>query len=259
MIHLKNIHKSFGDLEVLKGVDLEIEDGQTMVILGKSGSGKSVLLKVILRLLQQDQGTIIIDDEDTTDFDEEEMVHVRKKFGMLFQSAALFDSVNVEKNVAYMLEEHTRKSPVEVAERVEEVLSFVSLSGIQEKMPADLSGGMRKRVALARALAYNPDYVLYDEPTTGLDPMTAKTINELIRNTQVTHKVTSIVVTHDLISAFYVGDRFTLLKDREVAFCGTPAEFKESDDPYIQEYLASAREYYYEQTDEMTESDENMQ
>ncbi len=252
MIRLQNIYKSFGNLDVLKGVDLEIEEGQTMVILGKSGSGKSVMLKIILRLLQQDQGTIVIDEEDTTNYDEEKMVHVRKKFGMLFQSSALFDSINVEKNVAYMLEEHTNKSAHEIAERVEEVLSFVSLPGIQEKMPADLSGGMRKRVALARALAYNPDYVLYDEPTTGLDPMTAKTINELIRNTQVTQDVTSIVVTHDLISAFYVGDRFMLIKDGEVGFCGPPDEFKESDDPYIKEYLASAREYRYESGNEMS-------
>jgi phospholipid/cholesterol/gamma-HCH transport system ATP-binding protein len=243
MIVLKNIHKSFGDLPVLTGVDLEIGEGKTMVILGKSGCGKSVLLKLILRLLQKDSGDIIIDDEDTTEFSEDQMVSVRKKMGMLFQSAALFDSFTVEDNVAYMLHEHTNMRAREIADRVEEVLSFVQLSGVQKKMPADLSGGMKKRVALARALAFKPKYLLYDEPTTGLDPLTAKTINELIRFTQESLDVTSIVVTHDLISAFFVGDRFALIRDGVTSFSGTPNEFKASTDPFIVEYLACGREY----------------
>ncbi len=243
MIQLQQIHKTFESNYVLRGVDLEIDEGQTMVILGKSGCGKSVLLKLILRLMDKDRGRIIIDDEDTTDFSEERMVPVRKKMGMLFQSAALFDSLTVEDNVAYMLYEHSTMTSREVADRVAEVLSFVELPGTQKLMPSELSGGMRKRVALARALAYQPRYLLYDEPTTGLDPLTAKTINELIRNTQERLDVTSIVVTHDLISAFYVGDRFALIRDGQVAFSGTPDEFKASSDPFIIEYLACGREY----------------
>ena len=243
MILLKGIQKSFGEAEVLKGVDIKIAEGETMVILGKSGSGKSVLLKLILRLMSADAGTIIIDDQDTTNFTEEQMIPVRKKMGMLFQSAALFDSINVKENIAYMLREHTKMSEKDIDFRVEEVLSFVQLSGVQFKMPSDLSGGMKKRVALARALAFKPRYLLYDEPTTGLDPLTSKAINELIRNTQESHDVTSIVVTHDLISAFYVGDRFALIRDGVTSFSGTPEEFKASTDPFIVEYLACGREY----------------
>ena len=243
MILLKGIQKSFGEAEVLKGVDIKIAEGETMVILGKSGSGKSVLLKLILRLMSADAGTIIIDDQDTTNFTEEQMIPVRKKMGMLFQSAALFDSINVKENIAYMLREHTNMSENDIDFRVEEVLSFVQLSGVQFKMPSDLSGGMKKRVALARALAFKPRYLLYDEPTTGLDPLTSKAINELIRNTQESHDVTSIVVTHDLISAFYVGDRFALIRDGVTSFSGTPEEFKASTDPFIVEYLACGREY----------------
>jgi phospholipid/cholesterol/gamma-HCH transport system ATP-binding protein len=243
LIQLQDIHKTFESNYVLRGVDLEIGEGQTMVILGKSGCGKSVLLKLILRLMDKDEGRIFIDDEDTTNFSEEQMVPVRKKMGMLFQSAALFDSLTVEDNVAYMLHEHTTMTPRVIVDRVAEVLSFVELPGTEKLMPSELSGGMRKRVALARALAYQPRYLLYDEPTTGLDPMTAKTINELIRNTQEKLDVTSIVVTHDLISAFYVGDRFALIRDGRVAFCGTPNEFKASADPFIVEYLACGREY----------------
>jgi phospholipid/cholesterol/gamma-HCH transport system ATP-binding protein len=240
---LQGIHKTFESNHVLRGVDLEIGEGQTMVILGKSGCGKSVLLKLILRLMDKDEGRIVIDDEDTTNFSEERMVPVRKKMGMLFQSAALFDSLTVADNVAYMLHEHTTMTARVIADRVAEVLSFVELPDTQKLMPSELSGGMRKRVALARALAYQPRYLLYDEPTTGLDPMTAKTINELIRNTQERLDVTSIVVTHDLISAFYVGDRFALIRDGQVSFCGTPDEFKASTDPFIVEYLACGREY----------------
>jgi phospholipid/cholesterol/gamma-HCH transport system ATP-binding protein len=242
LILLENIRKRFGEAEVLKGVDLQIDEGQTMVILGKSGSGKSVLLKLILRLLPQDSGVIVIDEEDTTDFSEEQMVPVRKKMGMLFQSAALFDSINVKENVAYMLREHSDMPESEIDDRVGEVLSFVQLEGVEGKMPAELSGGMKKRVALARALAFKPRYLLYDEPTTGLDPLTAKAINELIRNTQESHDVTSIVVTHDLISAFFVGDRFALIRDGVVGFDGTPEEFRNSRDPFIVEYLASGLE-----------------
>lgn len=243
MILLEDIHKTFDDNEVLKGVDIRIGEGETMVILGQSGCGKSVLLKLILRLMTQDRGRIVIDNEDTSAFTESEMMSVRKKFGMLFQSAALFDSLTVADNVAYMLHEHTDMDKTAVAERVEEVLSHVNLSGTQDMMPADLSGGMKKRVALARALAFKPDYVLYDEPTTGLDPLTARTINELIRSTQEQFDVTSIVVTHDLISAFYVGDRFALIKGGVAAFFGTPDEFRNSTDPFIKDYLASGREY----------------
>ncbi|MCK4857089.1 MAG: ATP-binding cassette domain-containing protein [candidate division Zixibacteria bacterium] len=243
MVLLENIHKSFGENEVLRGLDLEIGEGQTMVILGQSGCGKSVLLKLILRLMNQEEGLIVIDDEDTTDFSENQMMRVRKKFGMLFQSSALFDSISVADNVAYMLNEHTDMSRTEIANRVKEMLSFVDLSGVEEMMPADLSGGMKKRVALARALAFKPHYILYDEPTTGLDPLTAKTINELIRNTQERLDVTSIVVTHDLISAFYVGDRLALIQEGVTSFCGTPQEFAASTDPFIVEYLACGREY----------------
>ena len=243
MIVLEGIKKKFGGNDVLKRVDLEIGEGQTMVILGKSGCGKSVLLKLILRLLDKDAGRIIIDEQDTTFFSEEQMVPVRKKMGMLFQSAALFDSLTVEDNIAYMLHEHTSMSSPEISARVGEVLSFVQLPGIEKVMPAELSGGMKKRVALARALAFKPRYLLYDEPTTGLDPMTAKAINELIRNTQEHLDVTSIVVTHDLISAFFVGDRFALIRDGFVAFSGSPDEFKASTDPFIVEYLACGREY----------------
>jgi phospholipid/cholesterol/gamma-HCH transport system ATP-binding protein len=243
MIQLSGIHKTFENNHVLRGIDLEIGDAQTMVILGKSGCGKSVLLKLILRLLDKDSGRVVVDGEDISNYSEERMVPVRKKMGMLFQSAALFDSLTVEDNVAYMLREHTKMSPREIADRVAEVLSFVELPNTQRLMPSELSGGMRKRVALARALAYQPSYLLYDEPTTGLDPMTAKTINELIRNTQERLDVTSIVVTHDLISAFYVGDRFALVRDGKIAFSGTPEDFKASTDPFIIEYLACGREY----------------
>jgi phospholipid/cholesterol/gamma-HCH transport system ATP-binding protein len=243
LILLEDIHKAFDDNEVLTGVDISIGEGETMVILGQSGCGKSVLLKLILRLMTLDRGRIVIDNEDTSAFTEFEMMPVRKKFGMLFQSAALFDSLTVADNVAYMLHEHTDLDRATVSDRVEEVLSHVNLSGTQDMMPADLSGGMKKRVALARALAFKPDYILYDEPTTGLDPLTARTINELIRSTQEQFDVTSIVVTHDLISAFYVGDRFALIRDGVAAFYGTPDEFRNSTDHFIKDYLASGREY----------------
>jgi len=243
MIELYDIHKSFGDNQVLRGLTLTINEGQTMVVLGRSGCGKSVLVKIILGLLKKDKGAIIVDGENISAYDEEQMMEVRKKFGMLFQSNALFDSLTVGENVAYPLREHTKLSDSEIKEKVAEKLSFVEMRGTEALMPSELSGGMKKRVALARAMAMEPKYLLFDEPTTGLDPITAKTINELIRRTQKELKVTSVVVTHDLNSAYFVGDRLALIQDGVILTSGTVKQIKESKNQFLQEFLTTGEEY----------------
>jgi len=233
MIKIENLCKRFGDKVVLDNLSLEFERGKTTVVLGRSGTGKSVLLKLILRLMDIDSGRIYVDNIDTTDFSELQMMAVRKKMGRLFQGAALFDSMSVFENVAYMLREHTSLSESEIKERVEEKLRFVEMLGTQDLMPSELSGGMQKRIALARAMANNPDYIFFDEPTTGLDPITAQTINELIKRVQVQTHTTVIVVTHDLDSANFVGQKFVLLKDGGISFEGTPSEFNNSNIEFV--------------------------
>jgi len=237
MIQLIDISKEFDGKQVLKGVSLELHDGETLVILGRSGCGKSVTLKIILRLLTQDSGRIVIDGEDTTDYPEELMMPLRKRMGMLFQGAALFDSLNVRENVAYSLREHTRLTEEQIGKKVAECLEFVEMSGTEKLMPAELSGGMKKRVALARAMALDPKYMFYDEPTTGLDPLTSKKINELIKKLQVEHKVSSIVVTHEIANAFQVADRFAVIKDGEILLSGTSDEIKGSKMKFVQDFI----------------------
>jgi len=239
-IRFVGLHKAFADNKVLRGLDLNIPRGETVVVLGGSGSGKSVLLRHAIGLHQPDAGSVWVDDEDITGLSEEQMIEPRKKVGMLFQAGALFDSMNVADNVAFSLREHTDWSPDRIESRVAQVLGLVELEGVEPLMPADLSGGMRKRVALARAIALAPRALLYDEPTTGLDPITANTINQLIRNLQERLGVTSIVVTHDIQSAFKVADRIAFLFEGKILFEGTVEQAKRVDEPRLQRFLQGA-------------------
>ena len=241
MIKIENLCKNFGDKVILRGVTFDVEAGQTTVVLGRSGTGKSVLLKLILRLIPLDSGHIFVDDIDTSEFNESEMMAVRRKIGMLFQGSALFDSMNVYENVAYTLREHTDLSETEIGGRVKEKLAFVEMKDTEQLMPSELSGGMQKRIALARAMADNPDYIFFDEPTTGLDPITAQTINELIKRVQVQTGTTIIVVTHDLESATFVGQKLVLLKDGDVYFNGTPAEFSQSSNEFVKMFRTGGK------------------
>ena len=237
MIAIRDLHKRFGALKVLDGVSLDIHDGKTLVILGRSGMGKSVLLKHIIGLMRPDSGSVRVDDIEVTTLSYSELAGLRRRFGMLFQLSALFDSMTVGKNVGLALREHTKKSEEEIRAIISEKLRLVGLEGIEEKKPAELSGGMRKRVGLARAIAMDPAYILYDEPTTGLDPITAQQINILIRDLQKALRITSIVVTHDMKSAYFVGDRLCLLHDGRIIFDGTPDEIERSDDQSVQQFI----------------------
>jgi phospholipid/cholesterol/gamma-HCH transport system ATP-binding protein len=236
-IEYKDLHKAFSGRPVLAGVDLAIGRGESVVILGGSGSGKSVLLRHAIALHRPDRGEVWVDGTEISGLDEEDLLETRKKVGMLFQAGALFDSMSVYRNVAFPLHEHTDWPEEKVAARVAEVLSLVELSEVEDKMPADLSGGMRKRVALARAIALAPQAVLYDEPTTGLDPITANAINRLIRGLQARLGITSVVVTHDIQSAFHVADRIAFLHEGKISFSGTPAEAEASREPLLREFL----------------------
>ncbi len=233
-----DVHRSFGSNRVLRGVNLEVERGDSIVILGGSGSGKSVLLRHAIGLQRPDSGEVWVDGTEISGLDEDELQECRKKVGMLFQAGALFDSMTVMDNVAFALREHTALGEAEIAARVREVLALVELEGVEEQMPADLSGGMRKRVALARAIAIAPRCLLYDEPTTGLDPITAGTINRLIRSLQKRLGVTSVVVTHDIDSAFAVADRVAFLYEGRIEFHGTTAEARASDHPRLRAFLS---------------------
>ncbi len=236
-LRFTDVHKRFGDKHVLRGLSLSIPSGETVVILGGSGSGKSVLLRHAIGLHKPDEGRVWVDGRDITEDDEEELIDTRKKVGMLFQAGALFDSMTVEENVSFALREHTDWDEERIASRVAQVLGFVELENVQDLMPADLSGGMRKRVALARAIALAPRAILYDEPTTGLDPITSTTINELIRSLQARLGVTSIVVTHDIHSAFTVGDRIAFLHEGKIHFEGTVDAARQSDEPLLRRFL----------------------
>ncbi|HZK81178.1 MAG TPA: ABC transporter ATP-binding protein [Humisphaera sp.] len=237
LIELKNVYKRFGKLLVLNHVNLAIEERQSLVILGASGSGKSVLLKHIVGLLKPDHGEVWFDGHRIDELSERDLVPIRQQFGFLFQMGALFDSMTVEENVAFPLEEHTKKSKEEIAKIVENTLGMVGLPETRKKMPAQLSGGQRKRIALARAIALEPRVILYDEPTTGLDPIRADVINELILKMQRELTVTNIVVTHDMQSAFKVGDRLVMLYQGKFIFDGTAEQMQASDDPIIQRFV----------------------
>ena len=237
MIRLRGLRKRLGRKQVLDGVDLEIPTGCTMVVMGQSGTGKSVLLKHIIGLMRPDEGAIEVDGTELTSLRERDLDEVRKRFGMLFQGSALFDSLSVGENVALPMREHTAMREPEIRARVAERLEWVGLPGIEEMKPASLSGGMRKRVGLARAIAIDPAYILYDEPTTGLDPIMSDVINRLIRSLQQRIGVTSIVVTHDLHSAFTVGDRMAMLHEGRVVFTGSVEETRTTSDARVRQFI----------------------
>ncbi|MBK8554072.1 MAG: ABC transporter ATP-binding protein [Ignavibacteria bacterium] len=237
MIKITNLRKRFGDNEVLSGVNLIIEKGITLVIIGRSGCGKSVLLKHIIGLLKPDEGEIFIEGQDITKMDEKGIYAIRKKFGFLFQGAALFDSMDVEENIGLALKENTEMKQDEIRSIVSEKLEMVGLPNIHKMKPADLSGGMKKRVSLARSLATNPEYILYDEPTTGLDPVMSDQIDDLIRDLSQKLKVTSIVVTHDIFSVYDVADQVAMMHEGKIYFHGTPKELTETSDQLIRDFL----------------------
>jgi phospholipid/cholesterol/gamma-HCH transport system ATP-binding protein len=239
-IRCRDLEKGFHHKRVLRGASLEVHAGETLVLLGGSGSGKSVLLKHLNGLLRPDRGEVEIEGAALSGLDEEQLVPVRRRLGMLFQQGALFDSLTVGENVAYPLREHQVLPPDEIPARVHEALGMVDLAGTEPLMPSELSGGMRKRAALARALVLEPRALLYDEPTTGLDPVVAARINHLIRDLQRRLGLTSVVVTHDLASAFFVADRIAFLHEGRIRFCGTPDEARASADPFLHEFLTAA-------------------
>ena len=238
MIWIEDLWKNFENKEVLTGLELYIPHGETLVIMGQSGCGKSVLLKMITGLMKPDQGKIWLDGEDVTTLTQKALNRTRRKLGMLFQSAALFDSMTVAENVGFMVSQHMKLSKREIDEIVAEKLHLVQLDGTQDLKPAELSGGMRKRVGLARAIACNPEVILYDEPTTGLDPITALEINRLIRDLHQKLQVTSVVVTHDMASAFSVGTRMAMIHQGQVIAHGTPDEIWKIDNPVLQQFIA---------------------
>jgi phospholipid/cholesterol/gamma-HCH transport system ATP-binding protein len=237
---LENVSLAF-DEPVLEDVSFSVEKGETIAIVGESGTGKSTILRLLLRLLKPEQGRVIIDGEDITDLSFDEVLEVRQKMGMVFQSAALFDSMSVFENVAYPLREHTEMSEEEIEERVREKLEFVDLEPdkVMQQMPSELSGGMKKRVGIARGMATNARIMLYDEPTGGLDPLTTATISHLILKLQKELEVTSVVVSHDMRSMFQVGNRIALLANHRIEFLGTPEEMQQAaqQDEYIREFL----------------------
>jgi phospholipid/cholesterol/gamma-HCH transport system ATP-binding protein len=237
MIEVRDLKKSFGPQPILDGVTFKIEEGESLVIIGRSGGGKSVLLKHIIGLLQPDSGAVTIDGEDITHMDERNLIRVRSKFGMVFQGAALFDSMNVAENVGFAFRRERKFTEKEIAIKVAEALDMVELPGVEKKKPSELSGGMRKRVGLARAIIYHPSIVLYDEPTTGLDPIVSDSIDKLIMRVTERMKVTTVVVTHDMRSARRVGHRIVMLHNKKIYVTGTPEDIFASADPVVQQFI----------------------
>jgi phospholipid/cholesterol/gamma-HCH transport system ATP-binding protein len=237
MIQVVNLHKHFGDHHVLKGIDLEIEEGTTCVILGGSGSGKTVMMKHMIGLLKPDDGQVIVDGEDIVPLEAEALSRVRQKFGMVFQAAALFDSMTVYENVSFPLREHSKMREDAIRQLVREKLEIVGLRNVEEKYPADLSGGMRKRVGLARAIVLNPKIVLYDEPTTGLDPITTDYVDEMILDAKQKLGVTSVVISHDIASAFKVADKIAFLHQGHIVEQGPPEQLRNSEHPAVRVFL----------------------
>ncbi|MFQ5458829.1 MAG: ABC transporter ATP-binding protein [Myxococcota bacterium] len=239
MIEIRDLRIGFDGVEVLRGINLEVRRGETLCVLGGSGCGKSVMLKCISGLYAPSSGDILIDGVSISGMKERDLVDVRKKIGFVFQNAALFDSLNVFDNVAYPVREHHELGEAKIADVVRERLALVGMDGTEEKFPAELSGGMRKRVALARAVSTDPAIVLYDEPTTGLDPMNARRVDLLIRELQTRLGITGIVVTHDISSAFTVADRLALMAEGVIQFQGTPEAFCASLEPLVQEFMSA--------------------
>ena len=237
MIEIINVSKSFGQHKVLDKANLTIRDGETMVIIGRSGVGKSVLLKHIIGLMQPDEGQVIVDGQEVAALKEKALVEFRLKIGMLFQGSALFDSMTVGENVAFALREHTAMSEQDVKARVEECLGLVGLKGIEDLKPAELSGGMKKRVGLARALAIKPRVILYDEPTTGVDPLMADTINRLIVQLHDKLKETGVAVTHDMSSAYKIADRIAMLHEGKIIQVGTTQEIRATTNPTVRQFI----------------------
>lgn len=237
MIIISDLNKAFGKNQVLRGVNLKIYDGESLVILGPSGCGKSVLLKHIIGLLKPDSGQVLIDGEDIITYDQKKMDALRMRMGMLFQSAALFDSLTVEENIAFGLRKHTMLSNLAIHHIVSEKLEWVGLPGVNNLMPSELSGGMRKRVGLARAIAMEPEMILYDEPTTGLDPIMTSAIDELHISLKKRLGVTSIVVTHDMGSTSRIADRIALHYGGRIVAIGTKDEIMNSKDPLVQQFI----------------------
>jgi phospholipid/cholesterol/gamma-HCH transport system ATP-binding protein len=237
MIEVRGLVKQLARQEILRGVDLEVAKGETLVIIGRSGGGKSVLLKHLIGLMTPDAGEILIEGQNITGLNERKLAAIRRKVGILFQGGALFDSMNVQENIAFPLREAGERDPKIIREKVAEVLEVVELDGQEKKMPVNLSGGMKKRVGLARAIINRPSSILYDEPTAGLDPVVSDSINRLIRRLQERFQVTSVVVTHDMKSAFHIADHISYLHEGRIYFRGTSAEIQRSDDPLIQDFL----------------------
>ena len=239
-IHIQNLHKSFGSQNVLKGVNLTINKGESIVIIGQSGCGKSVLLKLLVGLIEPDKGEVIFDGEDITKMNFSQLSKVRKRFGVLFQSAALFDSMKVSENVGLGLKESREFDKDVIDKLVKEKLSLVNLEKAYDMMPSELSGGMKKRVGLARAIAHKPEVLLYDEPTTGLDPITADIIDNLIVDLDKKLNVTSIAVTHDMKSAFKIADRIVMLHKGKVEFDGTPDEIEKTNNEIVRQFITGS-------------------
>jgi len=242
MIQIVNLYKKFKENNVINGLNIEIPKGKITAVIGQSGCGKSVLLKLILKILNPDSGNIFVDNEEITDLDKAGIYRIRRKFGMLFQNAALFDSMTCAENISLGLREHTKLAPDEIRTIVQEKLGMVGLPGVDEMMTTELSGGMKKRVGLARALAMNPEYVLYDEPTTGLDPIMANTINRLIFDLNKTLQITSVIVTHDLKTVYEVVDNVAMLYNGVINFYGSTDEFRKTDDPVVTQFISGNSE-----------------
>ena len=240
MIRIEDVHKSFGSQTVLDGVSLCIPRGEIFVIMGGSGEGKTVLLKHIIGLLSPDRGSVSVDGVDICRLGRGGLREIRKKFGMLFQGAALFDSMSVGDNVAFPLREHTKLKEADIRPRVKAMLAEVGLHGVEHKFPSELSGGMGKRVGLARALALEPEIVLFDEPTTGLDPIMSDVINQLILNTQKRYGITFVIISHDVKGAFQLADRIAMLHQGRIETQGTPDEMRDDPNPVVRQFLAGS-------------------
>ena len=241
MIQVIDLHKSFGNNKVLDGTNLEIQTGETMVVIGGSGVGKSVLIKNIIGLLKPDQGKVLVDGVEVASLKNQELDRLRRKFGMLFQYSALFDSLTVGENVGFPIEQHTNWKKSEIRDMVKQKLEMVGLPGVEDMMPSELSGGMKKRVGLARAISMEPEILLYDEPTTGLDPIRADVINNLILEMAHKLKCTSVVITHDMVSANKIADRIAMLYNGKIVEVGTPNQIMFSDNPVVENFVEIGR------------------